>query len=140
MSLISEGKPLSIAAAKTGMSEPTARKYRQVKKLPSEMRQPRSWRTREDPFAAVWSEIEQMLEMDAGLEAKTVFKELQRRYPNRFTPGQLRTLQRRFRLWRAHQGPPKEVFFPQVHTPGVQCQSDFTDMTALYGVITETGV
>ena len=135
MLLINEGKPLSTAAAKAGMSEPTARKYRQVKKLPSEMKQPRSWRTREDPFAAVWSEIEQMLEMDAGLEAKTIFEEMQRRYPDRFKTGQLRTLQRRFRMWRAHQGPPKEVFFPQVHTPGVQCQSDFTDMTALYVTI-----
>ncbi|MDP6374548.1 MAG: IS21 family transposase, partial [Pseudomonadales bacterium] len=131
MSLINAGKTLSIAAVKAGMSEPTARKYRRLKKLPNEMKQPRTYRTREDPFASVWSEIEEMLELDAGLQAKTVFEELQRRHADRFTPGQLRTLQRRFRTWRAHQGPPKEVFFPQVHTPGAQCQSDFTDMKPL---------
>lgn len=131
MSLINEGKPLSSAAAKAGMSEPTARKYRRLKTLPSEQRRPRTWRTREDPFAQVWHEIEHLLELDAGLQAKTVFEELERRYPGRFKPGQLRTLQRRFRTWRAHEGPPKEVFFPQVHRPGEQCQSDFTDMKAL---------
>jgi hypothetical protein len=130
-SLINEGKPLSSAAAKAGMSEPTARKYRRLKTLPSEQRRPRTWRTREDPFAQVWHEIERLLELDAGLQAKTVFEELERRYPGRFKPGQLRTLQRRFRTWRAHEGPPKEVFFPQIHRPGAQCQSDFTDMKAL---------
>jgi hypothetical protein len=132
MSLLKEGKPLSTAAAKAGMSEPTARKYRNLKKLPSELRSPRTWRTREDPFAEVWPEVERMLEIDGGLEAKTVFEELERRYPGRFQPGQLRTLQRRFHRWRALHGPAKEVFFPQIREPGVQCQSDFTDMTALY--------
>jgi len=131
MSLLNEGVPLSTAAVKAGMSEPTARRYRRIKKLPSELQSPRGWRTREDPFAEVWTEIEDMLELDAGLQAKTVFEELQRRHPERFEPGQLRTLQRRFRRWRARQGPPKEVFFPQTHQPGIQAQSDFTDMSAL---------
>lgn len=81
------------------------------------------------------AEVEQWLDIDAGLQAKTIFEELQRKYPDRFQPGQLRTLQRRFRSWRARKGPPKEVFFPQVHHPGAQCQSDFTDMTSLYVTI-----
>ncbi len=131
MSLLKEGTPLVTAAAKAGMSEPTARKYRREKKLPSELRPVRTWRTREDPFAAVWPDVERMLEMDGGLEAKTVFRELQRQHPGRFTVGQLRTLQRRFRRWRALHGPSKEVFFAQVREPGVQCQSDFTDMRQL---------
>ncbi|MEJ2239160.1 MAG: IS21 family transposase [Gemmatimonadales bacterium] len=135
MSLLKEGKRLATAAAKAGMSEPTARKYRNLKKLPSELRSPRTWRTREDPFAEVWPEIERMLQIDGGLEAKTVFDELERRYPGRFKPGQLRTLQRRFHRWRALHGPAKEVFFPQVREPGEQCQSDFTDMTGLYVTI-----
>lgn len=135
MSLLNKGVPLSTAAAKAGMSEPTARKYRRLKKLPSELRSPRTWRTREDPFAEVWPEVEQMLEIDGGLEAKTVFEELERRYPGTFKPGQLRTLQRRFHRWRALHGPVKEVFFPQVREPGIQCLSDFTDMTALYVTI-----
>jgi hypothetical protein len=45
--------------------------------------------------------------------------------------GQLRTLQRRVKRWRALQGPKREVMFPQVHEPGRQSQSDFTHMTEL---------
>ena len=42
--------------------------------------------------------------------------------------GQLRTLQRRIKIWRATEGPAKEIFFPQEHYPGDLCASDFTDM------------
>jgi len=75
--------------------------------------------------------VEGWLERDVGLQAKTVFEEIQRCYPGRFSEGQLRTLQRRFRDWRALAGPSQEVFFPQIHRPGEQCQSDFTDMRRL---------
>jgi hypothetical protein len=62
---------------------------------------PRWWRTRADPFAAVWSEIEQWL-MDAPERtAKSIFAELQRRAPEQYPAGQLRTLQRRIQGWRA---------------------------------------
>jgi hypothetical protein len=131
MSLLMKGMPLSTAAAKAGMSEPTARKFRKLGRMPRELRKPHDWRTRPDPFTEVWPEIEGFLERDAGLQAKTVFEELQRRYPARFCWGQLRTLQRRFRDWRALQGPEKEIFFPQIHAPGEQGQSDFTSMNAL---------
>lgn len=86
---------------------------------------------REDPFEAVWPEVEELLERDAGLQAKTVFEELGRRYPGRFHAGQLRTLQRRFRDWRALRGEDREVYFAQRHRPGEQSQSDFTDMRSL---------
>jgi hypothetical protein len=131
MSLIQNGLPLATAAAKAGMSEPTARKYRRKAKLPSQLRKEHDWRTRPDPFTEVWPEIELLIKRDSGLQAKTVFEELQRRYPDRFVQGQLRTLQRRFRGWRAFNGPDREVFFPQVHIPGEQGQSDFTNMNAL---------
>ena len=42
---------LSVAAAKAGMDEKTARKYRREGKLPSELVEERGWRTRRDPFA-----------------------------------------------------------------------------------------
>ena len=45
--------------------------------------------------------------------------------------GQLRTLQRRVKQWRALEGPLKEVFFEQRHEPGELCQSDFTNMNKL---------
>ena len=131
MSLIKKGLPLVAAAAKAGLSERTARKYRRLGKLPSEVKAAHTWRTRPDPFEGVWSEVESLLGQDQGLQAKTVFAELQRRYPGRFQAGQLRTLQRRFRDWRALHGEDKEVYFAQAHVPGEQSQSDFTSMDAL---------
>jgi hypothetical protein len=32
------------------------------------------------------------------------------------------------KTWRALEGPPKEVFFPQEHRPGELCESDFSHM------------
>jgi hypothetical protein len=131
MELLGKGKNLAASAAKADMDEKTARKYRALGKLPSEIEVEHTWRTREDPFAGVWEEVKEKLEINPGLEAKTVFEDLQRRYRGRFGDGQLRTLQRRVKIWRALKGPPKEVFFPQVHKPGELCQSDFTHMNAL---------
>src|SRR5262245_33085316 len=81
MSLIGKEMPLSSAAGKAGMSEPTARKYRKAARLPSEFRARHDWRTRPDPFGEAWPEILPLLEADAALEAKTIFEELQRRHP-----------------------------------------------------------
>ncbi|MDA0706363.1 MAG: hypothetical protein O2805_07040 [Proteobacteria bacterium] len=78
MSLIKKGLPLSAAAAKAGMSEPTARRYRRAGKLPNELKTAHDWRTRRDPFDAVWPEVKALLERDGGLQAKTVFEELVR--------------------------------------------------------------
>jgi hypothetical protein len=118
--------PLEVAAAKAGMDPKTARKYLRGRRLPSEMQQKHRWRTRPDPFADVWDEIEQRLRVDPGLQAKTLFEYLQDREPGRFSEGQIRTLQRRIKNWRGLEGPPREVFFAQDHYPGELCQSDFT--------------
>ena len=64
-------------------------------------------------FQEVWEEVQSLLEVNPGLEAKTIFEFLQRRYPGRFADGQLRTLQRRVKVWRATEGPAQEVFFAQ---------------------------
>jgi Mu transposase, C-terminal domain len=120
------------AALKAGMDPKTARKYRRLGKLPSEVkRMNRNWRTRTDPFAEVWPDIEQLLRLNPGLEAKTIFADLQRRFPGRFADGQLRTLQRRCRQWRSLEGSAKEVFFTQIHYPGRLCASDFSHCTDL---------
>lgn len=126
-----QGLALSSAAAKSNMCERSARKYLKSGLLPSESKSPRAWRTREDPFAEVWPEVEHLLNLHPKLEAKTLFEELQRRYPKRFKSGQLRTLQRRIKSWKLQHGSPKEAFFEQVHFPGVLCESDFTCMNAL---------
>jgi hypothetical protein len=120
-----------IAAAKAGMDAKTARKYLRLGRVPSELPPARRWRTRSDPFTEVWGEIRLLLEVNPGLEAKTVFEYLQRRCPGRFADGQLRTLQRRVKAWRATEGPAKEVFFAQQHPPGRLSASDFTHMDEL---------
>jgi len=122
---------LGAAASKAGMDEKTARKYLQAGTLPSQMKKPHTWRTREDPFADVMEAVRGLLGTNPGLEAKTIFEELQRTNEGRFPDGQLRTLQRRVKSWRALEGPGKEMFFPQVHLPGDLCEGDFTSMNEL---------
>ena len=130
--LLGEGMPLYRAAWKVGMDAKTAQKYRDSDRLPSESWTPKTWRTREDPFQEVWPELHDRLVLNPGLQAKTLFEDLQRRFPGRFPDGQLRTLQRKIKAWRATHGPPQEVFFDQIHTPGALCASDFTSMNDLH--------
>jgi len=129
--LIQTEQNFGIAAMKAGMDEKTARKYRRLGKLPSELKKQHIWRTRKDPFEGTWHEIKMMLEINPGLEAKTIFEALQRKNPGKYADGQLRTLQRRIKIWRATEGPQKEVFFTQIHKPGELGQSDFTHMSKL---------
>lgn len=131
MKLLASGEPLAQAALRSGMDEKTARKYRRLGHLPSQTRSPRSWRTRDDPFADVFDELPPLLEVNPGLLATTLFAYLQRRYPGRFQEGQLRTLQRKLKTWRALDGPSKEVFFPQEHRPAQLGASDFCHLSAL---------
>ncbi len=72
-----------------------------------------------------------MLEDSPELEAKIVLEYLIAKHPNRYQESNLRTLQRRFKQWRAQEGPPKRVFFSQVHVPGEAMQTDFTWGTVL---------
>jgi hypothetical protein len=125
-------KTLEELAAKASMHEQTARKYIHFGKLPSQLKQQHTWRTRKDPFAGDWdSTIKPFLEFNSGLEAKTIFEYLQREKPGYYQDGQLRTLQRRIKSWRALEGPEQEVMFPQIHYPGILSQSDFTHMNEL---------
>lgn len=131
MKELNRGRSLSVASAKSGMDEKTARKYRRLGKVPSEVAGERGWRTREDPFEEVWDEVRARVTAHPGLQAKTLFQDLQRRNPGKYQDGQLRTLQRRLKQWRALEGPAKEVFFEQRHEPGELSQSDFTNMNGL---------
>jgi len=128
-----EGKTQEAAAAAAGMSVRSARKWERGL-APSLRRRPHTWRTREDPFGEVFeSEVVPLLAADqAGvLEATTLLAELNRRHPGRFGAGQLRTLQRHVRQWRALHGPAKEVYFPQEHPPGREAAYDFTNCNEL---------
>ncbi len=117
---------VEVAGLKAGMSRKTASKYLREGKLPSDLLEPRSWRTREDPFQECWPEIAARLSEAPELEAKALFEDLIERRPERYHPGQLRTLQRRVKQWRAQEGPEKTVFFAQEHRPGEASQTDFT--------------
>jgi hypothetical protein len=114
------------AAMKADMDRKTARNYVASGKLPSEKSTTRDWRTRIDPFEAHWPEIEERLTHTPELEAKTLFELLQEQHPERYQDGQLRTLQRRVKLWRSARGPEQDIVLGQLHRPGEAAQTDFT--------------
>jgi hypothetical protein len=62
---------------------------------------PRTYRTREDPFEAVWPQVQRWLNEQPAANAKELFLRLQESMPGTFPPGQLRTLQRRVKQWRS---------------------------------------
>jgi hypothetical protein len=96
--------------------------------LPSQRKKPRVYRTRANPFEGIWeAEIVPLVQSMPSLQAITILRELQRRHPGRFPDSQLRTLQRHMRRWSALAGPDRDVIFRQVHPPGAQGLSDFTD-------------
>ena len=119
------------AAAKVGISMRSARRLDGTETLPSQ-REARSWRTRADPFEALWrSEIVPMLGAAPGLSAITLLEEIQQRHPGRYDSSLLRTLQRRVRNWAASHGVEREVFFAHEHPPGRRGLSDFTHAAVL---------
>ena len=126
-----KGKTQEQAAARAGMHPNTARTYEQRGALPSQLQEPRTYRTRPNPFAADWPWVQAQLERDHALQADTLFAALCREHPDRYQPGQIRTLQRHIALWRAQHGPDQEVMFAQLHHPGRRAESDFTHMTDL---------
>jgi hypothetical protein len=126
-----KGRSQKRSALNADINRKTARKYLRSGKLPSEMKTEHTWRTRPDPFCGEWEWIRTQLENEPRLESKTLFEELQRRLPGVYQDGQLRTLQRRIKQWRAESGPAKEAFFAQEHEPGALCASDFTRMNSL---------
>jgi transposase len=122
----------SVAAAKSGMTEKTARKYLKSKQLPSELLPPKPRGVRLNPFADDWDEVSALLESSPGLQAKTIFDHLNKRGKEpKYIPGQLRTLQRHMKAWFAAHGPSQKVIFSQNIQPGRQSQSDWTWMNDL---------
>jgi len=111
-----------------GVSERSARRIEggQISVLE---KKERHWRTRKDAFAQVRdSEVVPLLEKQPGLDATTLFEDLQDRHQGKFGNGKKRTFQRRVKAWKALHGPDKEVMFRQVQEPGRQGLSDFTEL------------
>ena len=119
------------AADAAGMSAKTARKYLKSGVFPSQCRPIHDWSTHEDAFAEDWHWVVGFLKTNQGVEAKYLFEALRRQYPGKYQDGQLRTFQRRVKVWKALYGPAQEVYFPQVYKPGQWCESDFTHMNKL---------
>ena len=131
---LGSGTPLALAARRTGMSDKTARQYRDHRTLPGarkKSRVPRTHRTRFDSFAAVWPAVEERLKAEPRLLAKTLFDWLRREHPGQFFDSHRRTFERRVRAWRATHGPGKSIMFRQVHDAGDLAASDFTHMNTL---------
>jgi len=126
-----KGRTQEQAAAKAGMSVRTLRSYERRARLPSQLKQPRTYRSRPNPFADVWPWVTAQLERDPALQGQTLFRLLCEQHPGRYQVGQLRTLQRHIAAWRAQYGPEREVIFTQIHEPGEAAQSDFTHMSSL---------
>lgn len=118
------------ASAKAGFSTATGYRIKTDPRLPSQKKAQRE-RRRPDPLAGIWdTEIVPMLTAAPNLRAIAVFEEMRRRHPD-LLPGVRRTLERRIRIWRAVNGPERDVIFRQEHRPGRLGLSDFTDMSDL---------
>src|SRR5438270_323921 len=102
-----------VAAAKAGMSPKTARKYLKNPKQITVTKEVRGWRTRHDHFAEDWPAIEEFLTNAPGLQAKTILNWLIEQYPEKYNKKHLRSLQRRFKEWKALKGNSKDIIFPQ---------------------------
>jgi hypothetical protein len=118
---------LQDAAMKAGMDRKTARRYVKAGKGPTEMARTRHWRTRRDPLTEIWEEALRWLEVTPELEAKALFEHLLATRAGKVDGRALRTFQRRVDHWRRRHGPPKEVFFAQVHALGECIQTDWTN-------------
>ncbi|MCP4205972.1 MAG: transposase family protein [Shimia sp.] len=126
-----KGRTQEQAAATANLrSRKTAAKYEELGQLPSELREPRTYRTRADPFTEDWPEMEEMLVGAPELEAKALFEWLCAQHPGKYQEGQLRTFQRRVGRWRVLHCNQVAVL-EQVHHPGEVLQTDGTWLTEL---------
>jgi hypothetical protein len=122
------GKTQATASAKSGMSERSGRRIDTGELQPCSNKQ-RYWRTRPDPFAAVWeNEIVPLLTKNPELTPTTLFERLQKKHPGEFPDNKLRTFQRRVSKWKALYGPDREVMFRQEQVVGRMGLSDFTQL------------
>ncbi len=130
MNLRTQGDSLKLAAAKTGISDSSAKRIDKPstnKSLNSQKK-----KVKKDPFEEVWiKELVPLLEREPKLQAITLLDKLQEQYPEQFDARLLRTLQRRVKEWRVFNGPEREIMFRQNHPLGWQGLSDFTNCDCL---------
>lgn len=135
--LLRQGESVAAISRRLKMSEKSVRKYRQADLLPSQIERPeRSYRTRQDPLAEFWSEIEALLQQDSRLKPYAILDWLKQKHnppegQPRVTDSIRRTLERRVQRWKLKHGVEQEVMFPQVHHAGDVIAFDFVVMNAL---------
>ncbi len=138
--MLRDGCAVAEIARRLPVSEKTIRKYRDKNVLPSQLEPAsRSYRTRVDPLAPYWAEVEAMLEADPRLKPVTLLAWLQQKHnlpgdgvTDPIVPDSLRrTLERRVHRWRLEHDVGQEVVFPQVHKPGDVMAFDFVDLNCL---------
>ena len=135
--LLHEAESVARIARRLKMSEKTVRKYRDADQLPSQIeRAERAYRTRQDPLAEFWDEIEALLQHDPRLKPYAILDWLQQKYnPPEGEPhvsdSIRRTLERRVQSWKLQHGVEQEVKFPQIHHPGDVIAFDFVVMNSL---------
>jgi len=88
--MLGQGKSLQQSSEAVGIDVKTGRKYRDMNSLPSEMKKAHTWRTREDVFKDDWKEIKEMLNINPGLEGKTILEWFIARTPEKYQNSHLR--------------------------------------------------
>lgn len=121
-------------AAKAGFSPRSAYDIENGQHYTQKAKKSRDYKTRKSPIDKIWeSELVKLLEDNPDLQPKTLLIYLQRTYTDPkgnpvYNDSILRTLQRRVAYWLTQNGKQKDIIFPQVHFPGQQSLSDFTQM------------
>ena len=103
MALSQNRTPEVVAPDVAGFVSSLATAWRAGEVRPTHRQEPkpgRWWRSRVDPFAQVWPVLLGWLQERPDMEAKTMLQRLQASGYGEFPDGQLRTLQRRVRVWR----------------------------------------
>jgi hypothetical protein len=142
---LSNGGVISHAAMKAGVHRHTAARYLKAQHSPAERRRPGAppgARRRPDPLGGgLWDTALTWLKDTPEIEAKLLFEHLLGSCPGwaRTAGRALRTFQRRVKQWLEENGPPKEVYFPQVREPGKCLQFDWTRVRAADYVVTLAG-
>ena len=128
--LYNQGLGITACARKCKMDRKTVSNILNEQQPPAP-KQPRTYRTREDPLAPFWPEIEALLKQDAKLKPYILLDEMCRRHPGKFLPSWQRTLERRVDQWKVEHQVEQEVFFDQDHMPGDVLALDFSHMNQL---------
>ena len=112
------------------MSIRTAPKYPKSGRLPSESKVENIWKTHEHEYALESDQplINEFLKANYCIEAKPLFKHLQRERSGKYNDYQLRTFQLRVKQCRALEEPAQEIYLPQIYHSGEWGESDLTNI------------